>query len=41
MTRKQLEKLVEFPETYMLQAGGNYELISEIGFLRSIVKYQN
>ena len=34
-----LEELLQSPENYMLQAGG-YELISELSFLRSILKYK-
>lgn len=32
-------QMLNHPEKYMLQAGGEYELISEMSFLRSIVKY--
>ena len=33
--------MLNCPQEYMLQAGGEYELISEMSFLRSIVKYKN
>lgn len=33
--------LLNYPEKYMLQAGGEYELISEMSFLRSMIKYKN
>lgn len=35
-----LEHLLKCPEEYMVQAGGEYELISEMSFLRSIIKYR-
>lgn len=35
-----LEHLLENPDDYMLQAGGEYELISEMSFLRSYMKYK-
>lgn len=33
--------ILEHPEKYMLQAGGEYEIISELGFLRAFIKYQD
>lgn len=36
-----IKGLLDSPEKFMLQAGGEYELISEMSFLRSYIKYQN
>lgn len=36
-----IRELLDRPEKFMLQAGGEYELISEMSFLRSYIKYQN
>lgn len=41
MNEEKFIQLLNYPEEYMLQAGGEYELISEMSFLRSIVKYGN
>lgn len=38
---EELKELLDNPEQFMLQAGGEYELISEMSFLRSLVKYKN
>ncbi|MCM1251238.1 MAG: hypothetical protein NC321_00290 [Clostridium sp.] len=35
------EDMLNYPENYMVQGGGEYELVSEMGFLRSIIKYKN
>ncbi len=36
----EIGKLLEEPEKYMVQAGGEYEIISELGFLRSLNRYR-
>lgn len=34
------KQMLNYPEEYMLQGGGEYQLSSEMSFLRSIVKYK-
>lgn len=34
-----IQELINHPEKYMIQAGGEYELISEMSFLRSRIQY--
>lgn len=36
----EIRKLLEEPEKYMVQAGGEYEIISELAFLRSLKRYR-
>ena len=40
MKNDEIGKLLEEPEKYMVQAGGEYEIISELGFLRSLNRYR-
>lgn len=41
MNEETFMQMLSYPEKYMLQAGGEYELVSEMSFLRSIIKYKN
>lgn len=41
MNEERFMQMLNYPEKYMLQAGGEYELVSEMSFLKSIIKYGN